>query len=91
MRTFLLVTAGLVVSAVATSWNQSRLNRNDYMRDIPKEIESEMQNYTFKPSFEELKEDLSHFEHWARLCIMHDSHREEFIEELNKQIRMATR
>lgn len=90
MRNVILTAVGLVGASFACYWNESRLARNDAMRKIPDEIKEAAAKYTFKPTFAELKSDLEIFEMWSTAGLTIDSHRDEFIAELDKQIRMAS-
>jgi hypothetical protein len=81
---------GLVAAANACYYNQSRLDRNDAMRKIPAEIEDALKHFVFKPTFDELKSQLTFFEAWGSYNIYYAKHRDEFVAELNKQIKMAS-
>jgi hypothetical protein len=74
----------------ATTYNQSRLDRNDAMRRIPKEIESALKHFVFKPTFDELKGQMEFFRIYTVMGIFFQKHKDEFIAELDKQIKMAS-
>lgn len=80
----------VVGAANAVAWNQSRLDRNDAMRQIPKEIEEALKHFDSKPTFTELKGHLEFFEIYAKSGIFFETHHKEFVAELDKQIKMAS-
>lgn len=81
---------GLCAAAVAVFYNQDRLECNDSMRRIPKEIEDALKHFVFKPTFAELKGQLEFFEVYSVMGLTFEKHRTEFVAELDKQIKMAS-
>jgi hypothetical protein len=90
MRNAILGIVGVIAASGACYWNESRLHRNDAMRKIPEAIKEACTKYTFKPTFAELESELNWFTAWECLRIAVESHREQFVAELNKQMKAAS-
>jgi len=90
MRNAIIGAIALIGAIGATHWNESRLARNDRMREIPDEIKKVLAQYQFPPTYAELQADLAAWAFFARLSISIESHRDDFEVELSKQVRMAS-
>lgn len=86
MNAFLTI-AGVIVGACACSWNQSRLNRNEALRQIPKIIQNTQRLYPHITKFEELYRIMEGEAQWLCMTMPYEGHRTEFLEALNEQIR----
>ncbi|WDS62314.1 hypothetical protein [Pseudomonas phage D6] len=90
MRNVILGAVGIIAACGACFWNESRLRRNDLMREIPGQIKTALTHFEFPPTAVELEADLAGWAFFAGTSITVDSHREEFHRELLKQIKMAS-